>query len=226
MAFLVGLWKAKENKYRHVLAPRLIAMFSAVPELAETRQFCAARRTPYLTPSTTLLPLSNTPPCLLPVQRRSSATSTSFYQLVYSPSLAENYNSCLLAHNDVIIDHGPHPRRRNSLEIDKCNEAHPYRTVYCLLYSTAHDPNVVFCMTLEFQQIFFTLYVTACKLIRHVPPLAPLREFLDDDDIGPELMAGGKKAIICEIRVHILEHMPNNVIALMADVGGCGGSRA
>jgi hypothetical protein len=81
-------------------------------------------------------------------------------------------------------------------------------------------------MTLEFQQIFFTLYVTACKLIRHVPPLAPLREFLDDDDIGPELMAGGKKAIICEIRVHILEHMPNNVIALMADVGGCGGSRA
>lgn len=29
----------------------------SVPELAATRQFCAARRTPYLTPSTTPLPL-------------------------------------------------------------------------------------------------------------------------------------------------------------------------
>jgi hypothetical protein len=30
-----------------------------VPELPATRQFCAARRTPYLTPSTTPLPLSH-----------------------------------------------------------------------------------------------------------------------------------------------------------------------
>jgi hypothetical protein len=111
-------------------------------------------------------------------------------------------------------------------ETDKCNEAHPYRTAYCLSYSIAHDLHVVFCMTLEFQQIFSTIYVTGSKLIRHVPPLAPLREFLDDDGIGPERMAGGKRPSICEIRVHILEHMPNYVIALMADASGCDGSRA
>lgn len=57
-------------------------------------------------------------------------------------------------------------------------------------------PNVVFCcMTLEFQQISCTIYVTGSELIRHVPPLAPLREFLDDDDMGPErtVLYGGRE---------------------------------
>ena len=101
--------ESEGKQIRHILAPRLIAVFP-VPELAATRQVCAARRTPYLTPSTPPIPLSNTLSCLLPVQRRSSTTSTSFsfYQLAYSLSLAENYNSWLLTHNDVIINHGPH----------------------------------------------------------------------------------------------------------------------
>ena len=43
MAFLVGLWTEKENKYgTHFGTPPVYS----VPELTATRQFCAARRTP------------------------------------------------------------------------------------------------------------------------------------------------------------------------------------
>jgi hypothetical protein len=81
-------------------------------------------------------------------------------------------------------------------------------------------------MTLEFQQIFSTLYVTAPKLIRHVPPLAPLREFLDDDD-RPRTYGGREKGHqFVKFGSTLSSHMPNNVIALMADASGCGGSRA
>lgn len=53
---------------------------------------------------------------------------------------------------------------------------------------------------LEFQHIFFTLYVTASKLIRHVPPLGarPRSECLDDDDDGPRTCVGGEiKPTLC-----------------------------
>ncbi|SRR6266849_3956469 len=83
----------------HILATRLIAVYS-VPELAATRQFCAVRRTPYLTSSTTL---SNLPLCLLPVQRRSSLPLPHSI-LHLSRRITIRW---LLAHDDMIIDHGP-----------------------------------------------------------------------------------------------------------------------
>lgn len=134
-------WVSRQRRrtnIAHILAPRLAVYVHSVPELAATRQICAARPTPYLTPSTTSPPL-----CCLSVQRRSPATSTSFsfYELTYSPSLAENYNSWLLTHNDVIIDHGPHPALDAiSLKTDKCNATRrtcpARRCTVCCMYST------------------------------------------------------------------------------------------
>jgi len=154
-------------------------------------QFWAARRTPYLTPSTTL---SSTPLRFLPVQRRSSATFSSLHQLAYSPSLAENYNSWLWAHNDVITDHG-YPA--NAILWKLTNAMRRTRTVRRTVCCTGlrmtpttsssvqYDPRI--------QQIFSALYVTSSKLIRHVSPLAPLREFLDDDDDWPRTYGGREK---------------------------------
>ena len=45
------------------------------------------------------------------------------------------------------------------------------RRAYTTLHCTWHTVLRRFPMSLEFQQLFFTLYVTAPKLIRHEPPL-------------------------------------------------------
>lgn len=66
----------------HILAPRRILFLSS-----QQRVNSVPRAAPPLSHS--LHHLSDTPLCLLPVQRQSLATSTAFYQLAYSPSLGE-----------------------------------------------------------------------------------------------------------------------------------------